>query len=107
MANGLTEKSRLSLPLTVAISLLVSAVTGTGAAVTSAYSLRDQTMEAVEQRIEKTAGQLRHERGELLSRYLSREAFAEWRQNDRIRQDANFYRLLNAIERLSEQIKRR
>lgn len=105
--NPLTEKTRMALPLTLALSLLASSITGTVAAVTAVYSLRDRTLETVEARLEKSQASLRQERADTLQRYLTREQFISWRESDRIRQDANLHRILSAIDRLSDQVKRR
>jgi hypothetical protein len=101
--NDLTKQS---LPLTLAVSLVVSAITGTGAAVTSAYSLRDAILSRVSSDIDRSAEKTRREWEEQLHYYLSKEAFFEWRQQERIRQDRQFYQLLNAIERLSGRLQR-
>lgn len=80
---------------------------GTLAAVTSAYAFRDKTLDDLHNRVEKTVVQVRSERQESLKHYLTKEGFSEWRQQERIRQDAQFYRLLNAIERLSDRVGKR
>jgi hypothetical protein len=103
----LNEKTRLGLPITLALSLLASAITGTAAAVTAVYGLRDRTLMAVEQRLERSQAALRQERADALQRYLTREQFLSWREGDRIRQDANLHKILSAIDRLSEQVRRR
>lgn len=94
------DGTKLSLPITLAASLFVSAVTGTVAAMGSAYSLRDGMVERINREMEKSMQQTRQERNEHLRYYVSKESFADWRQQERIRSDKQYYSLLNAIERL-------
>lgn len=101
---GVNDMTKQSLPLTLAVSLIVSAITGTGAAVMSAYSLRDGLVERINREVEKSAGQMRAERTEALHDYVSKEAFGDWKQQDRIRSDKQYFGLLNAIERLTDRL---
>lgn len=99
MANG-SDITKSSLPVTLAVSLLVSAITGTMAAVTSAYGMRDAILVRVATDIDRATAAIRQERTDQLRYYVSKESFAEWRQQERIRQDQQYFNLLNAIERL-------
>lgn len=105
--SEINEKTRTGLPLVMAASLFVSAITGTAAAVASAYGLRDSLLERLTRDLERQAVQIRQERTDQLRNYVSREQFLEWRQGERVRQDGQFYSLLSAIERLSARMNRR
>lgn len=103
---GVNDLTRQSLPITLAISLIVSAITGTGAAMTSAYSLRDNLMEKLNAEVARSVQQTRQERADALRGYVSKESFADWRQQERVRQDSQYFQLLNAIERLGAKVGR-
>ncbi len=98
--NTITEKTRFGLPAFVALSIIVSAITGTAAAVASAYSFKEGVMERLEQHIQANGVMLTRQQDQALQHYLSLERFGEWRQSERIRQDQQYYSLLNAVDRL-------
>lgn len=102
MSNGsdLTDKTRLSLPITLAITVMVSLISGAVSATTAAYSLRDRCLEEVKLEVTAATALMRAERTADLRFYLEKETFSDWKQKERIRQDQQFYTLLNAIERL-------
>lgn len=107
MVDNLNEKSRLSLPLTMVLSLVVSALSGTIAATTAAYGFRDTLLDKVHAEVVASATQERAERANDLRYYVDKEAFGEWKQRDRVRQDQQYYGILNAIERLSARMGRK
>lgn len=107
MPELITEKSRFSLPATLAASLFVSAISGTLAATTAAFGLRDRILDKVHQEVTAAIQTEKDERDSALRFYVEKEAFSEWKQNERIRQDQQYYTLLNAIERLSVRIGKR
>src|ERR1051326_566603 len=98
--NGITENTRMSVPLFMVLTMFVSAVTGTAAAVAAAYGFKESTLERIEQRIETESARINGQRAEALSHYLSLERFSDWRQQERIRSDQQYFGLLNAIDRL-------
>jgi hypothetical protein len=95
---NLNEQTRASLPFTALLSLFVSVITGTIASMTAAYGMRDKLLDQVHKEIVASADGLRQERRDM---FLSKEDFFSWREQDRIRQDRQYYSLLNAVERLS------
>jgi hypothetical protein len=100
---ALNEETRASLPFTALLSLIVSLVTGTVASVAAAYGVRDKMLDEVHLQIVASADTLRQERKSL---FLTKEDFSAWREQDRVRQDRQYYNLLNAVERLNERQRR-
>lgn len=103
---GVNENTRLALPLTMAASLLASAIAGTISATMTAYGFRDRALSQVNAMIDRSSQQIRKERETELKHYLTRETFQEWRQQERIRSDSQYYSLMNAIERLGAKVGR-
>lgn len=108
MAHGdITEKSRMGMPLFMAMTVFISAITGTAAAVASAYGFKESTIDRIEQKINDQAAKLQSQQSEALTHYLSLERFSEWRQTERARQDSQFYSLMGAIDRLRMSVESR
>jgi cobyrinic acid a,c-diamide synthase len=105
--NGINEKSRMSVPLFMALTVVVSAITGTAAAVASAFGFKETALERIEQRIQQESARINNQRSEALSHYLTLERFGDWRQQERVRSDQQYYGLLNAIDRLRQTIETR
>src|SRR3954467_15581726 len=105
--NGITENSRISVPIFMAMTVLVSTITGAAAAVAAAYGFKESTIERMEQRIQIESSRISAQRSEALSHYLSLERFSDWRQQERIRSDQQYFGLLNAIDRLRQSIESR
>lgn len=99
--NGdISEKSRMGMPLFMAMTVFISAITGTAAAVASAYGFKEATIDRIEQKISDQAAKLQSQQSEALTHYLSLERFSEWRQAERARADQQYWSILNSIDRL-------
>lgn len=98
---SVNENTRLTLPVTLAISLLASAIVGTISATVTVYGFRDRAIEHIYQLIDRGMQQSRNQNREDLSHYVTREQFVEWKQQERVRSDRQHLEVMQALERLN------
>ena len=107
MTPPLNEKARLSVPVTLAWTVMVSAVTGAIGATATAYALRDQMLDRLQRDVSQAMATMRDERKAELKYYLDKETWQEWKAAERERQDHRYFSLLNSTERLQVRMERR
>src|SRR5437870_8061046 len=88
---------------TATVVAILSMVAG---GITTFYATRDQSLQQVRAEIQAAEMQLRAEQREQLSHYVSREEWAQWKEQNRARQDSQYYDLLSSIQRIGARLAR-
>lgn len=103
MPESLSEKTRINVPIITLLAIL----TGFGSAIGAAWGLREQMRVDYRIAIKEAVQEERVRVTEKFGHYITREEFAEWRRADAEKRDAQYYSLLNALERLRTDVRRR
>lgn len=100
MAENGGSKSAAGVPLTVGLTILGMIIGG----LTGFYGARDKAIADCRAEIQTGMAQIRLERQETLSHYVSREDWAIWKESNRARADAQFYEIMTAIQRVGVRV---
>lgn len=95
-------KGTVGIPLAAVLTVLGMFTGG----VTTFYGTRDKAVADARAELVQAQAAMRAEYREALGHYVSREDFAAWREQNRAREDAQYYDLMAAIQRVGDRIRR-